>query len=716
MDADTTPSTRTAASFRERAVAVGSWVRTAEASIRRRAFPAALVTTGVLFALFWWRLTPTFNTNDDVHTMWIADGTFFHEPAEHLNITNVLIGRLMTFLYGLAPGINWYPYYLYAIHIVAFATITWVVLSDRRFRLFIHGPALAGFFVLFYFWAWMNLQFTSASLLLGVGALLLFATKAPLERIPVWLMVAGGAMLGLVSWIRMESFQGVAALSVPILAVTVRRVPWRRLMIFGGVVGIAFCFAVAFENLYYAGQEDWQAYREFNQVRGDLHATPRVEGLAARSDLLNEIGWSRNDVTMFRFWFFMDPDVYSTDALTTVRAGVRGQTNDLGDGIAEIRADKWTLPRLLFLGGLFVFAMVDGGWRRRALAVFTAGWVTALGAYLILTLRWPDRVNVPMIAFVGLVFLLVPVEADRKVPRRERTAPFRALRAAGIGVLLLTVLLAAPRGLRWHRDASGDNVDKLLALDVVVNGLHARDPDGVFVTEGPALRSQRLAVKHKTEIPLHMVHLGWQARSPAHTAHMAAHGITDVYEAIALREDVYFVAQTGNTPADLYETYMKEHYGWSGQLRPAGRFGFGQETAAYDLLVDYSYDEGGTVLVESLPDGRQRRIPVTDAVGAGALTAVPEPGTAGDLDGWAVDIATGRDAEYIVVMHGDALGHMFVTSQARREIATGLGLEQPNQRIGFGLRYTGSQPAPAGLRVFAVFGDGALELFPDTQA
>ena len=106
------------------------------------------------------------------------------------------ISVALPFLYDLAPGVGWYPYYLYLVHIVAFVTVLYVIFADKRFRLIPHGFATLGFFTLFYLWAWMNLQFTSASLLLGFAAVLLYAVRGPVASTPIWVMVIAGAMLG----------------------------------------------------------------------------------------------------------------------------------------------------------------------------------------------------------------------------------------------------------------------------------------------------------------------------------------------------------------------------------------------------------------------------------------------------------------------------------------------------------------------------------------
>jgi hypothetical protein len=246
--ADRTPTSRLLDTVQTLWKRVDGVLRAAERLITKRPLLVSAATTLTLFALFWWRLTPAFNTNDDVHLMWITDGTFFDEPEPHLLISNVLMGRMLVFFYDNWPSVGWYSLWLYALHLIAFTVFLYVTLSDRRFRLVIHGPAIIGFFTLFYLWAWMNLQFTSVSILLGVGAVMLYATKAHLATTRTWVLVAAGLMLGYVSLIRMESLQGVVGLAIPIGVFTFTRIPWRRQAVFAAVVIAVALLAIASED------------------------------------------------------------------------------------------------------------------------------------------------------------------------------------------------------------------------------------------------------------------------------------------------------------------------------------------------------------------------------------------------------------------------------------------------------------------------------------
>jgi hypothetical protein len=83
----------------------------------------------------------------------------------------------------------------------------------------------------------------------------------------------------------------------------------------------------------------------------------------------------------------------------------------------------------------------------------------------------------------------------------------------------------------------------------------------------------------------------------------------------------------------------------------------------------------------------------------------------GRISGWAVDPATGAVPELIVVMDDGRLAGLTLPSWPRRAVAEDIGLTPRNQRIGFDLAPRDSAGA-GDVRVFAVFGDRAIELVP----
>jgi hypothetical protein len=113
------------------------------------------------------------------------------------------------------------------------------------------------------------------------------------------------------------------------------------------------------QALYYAGDEDWAVFNEFNGARGKLHATPRLDQARTNQALLDGIGWSRADLDMFRLWFYMDESLYTAESLDAIAAATEFSAGPASRWIDPLFDQKWPQSRLVVLGLLFVTGM---GW------------------------------------------------------------------------------------------------------------------------------------------------------------------------------------------------------------------------------------------------------------------------------------------------------------------------------------------------------------------
>jgi hypothetical protein len=264
-------------------------------------------------------------------------------------------------------------------------------------------------------------------------------------------------------------------------------------------------------------------------------------------------------------------------------------------------------------------------------------------------------------------------------------------------------VISVGNGVRWILPWSDDNAAGHRQLNELLALLHGLDPDGVFVTWTGVLDMERInPLASPTSIDVDMIPLGWQERAPFHSDHIADLGIEDLYTAIATDPDVY-VASVRQQPNDhAFAAYVAEHYGYSGLLRPVTNLGPGGRVAVYDVLIHYAIGDG--MLVETMVGGSTRELPIDPAI-RGGLERVDRT----RVTGWAADPATGRTADLVVVIDGAGLRLLDLPGQPRPQLARELGLDA-TARIGFDVMARGVRLDPATTRVFAVFGDEAVEL------
>jgi len=684
-----------------RALAAGAMRAEHALAARPAAWAIRLALLYTVFALL--VLTPTFESNDDVGMMFIADGTFYGTPQPHLVFQHPVVGVVLATLYGWTTSVNWYAAWLYGLHAAALAVFLYLVFADTRTRLLARLVPLAGFGSVFITWMWLNLQFTAVAITVGAAGVLLFSSLGARARLPAAVPLLAGALVGVSAFVRWRSFQAVLLLAIPVLVAGARRIPWRRHAWFGATILVVVLSGGAFQTLYYAGDDAWHDYFEFNSVRGAIHSTERMTE-ARDPETLAALGWSRADYDMFRSWFYLDEDLYSTERLELlvdeVGLPLRHPTAvlDLADGL-----DRFV--RLAVLGGLLVAAWAVSDRRSGLVLAATTIWFIVVVTALAMAARLPDRIAVPMLAYLGMIYLIRPHAAfgDRYDP-----PPVWAGRAA-LGVVIATSLVAF--GVAWPRTAA-DSARWNRHNDAFIASMHELaevDPGGVFVSWGGSAGTLRVSPELAERVPVTLLPLGWHQRSPMHTGRLAELGIDDLYDAIATDERVYLTLAADEPEARWYVAYMAQHYGYTGFLRPTASVDVDGRLTVYDLLIaSYSVDDDRGVLVEVRGDGAQVELPIVRHGVAGTFSASPE----GRLVGWAVDIETLRPVDRIVVTRDGRLVEVLATAYLRPGEAAAHGLAE-DARIGFVLGdLDGAELAEA--RVFAVRSDSAVELIRGT--
>lgn len=685
------------------------WGQQTTARLRKRPLLAACLLAAAVVALSAGPLAPSLYMNDDVAMAARVDGSTLGTPVPHIVFSNVIIGLVLSSLHNLAglQSVPWYGIYLFTVHFTALAVIIYVVLSDRRPALGLRLLALAGWLAVFGLWMGTRITFTQVAFLLGAAGVFLYLARAPVPRTHWVTVAAAGTLLGAASLLRRHSVYAVMALSVVALLLAARRIPWRRQVLFAAVaLGIAL-FGWVFQAAYYAGAPEWQQYLSLNRARGGLDS-PAVRA-AIDEQVLEKVGWTENDLAMFRWWMFADPDVYAAEDFEEIHRAVGSPSLPLGEALHRLGAIVRTSTGSLGLAltvGLFAAVWTWGGSPTRWFAGLSLLSLIGAAAVLLFLAEFPDRVALPMLGFVALLLLAAP----------EVVAPELGVRPGGWGgavVLWLAALLSVAVSVAGLINAAVGADERRAAdrgLDQMLAGFTELDPDGVFVARGGALRTGRRSPWHAPVLPSPaLISLGWGQRSPVFDAQLAQAGIEDIYLAIGSREDVYFPLQEKRsaTIAGHYLTYLEEHYGFRGLMRPKAIQG---PYLIFDLAVDYEFDAQARVIIERRPDATQVVYPLDDRAMVGVVRLRALSGRL-RVRGWAADVGGGGPVDHIVVFDGERAVDVLVPTAAlddrARQQAERLGVVDCDP-LGFDLTMRNSSPAR--VRVFALSDGRATEL------
>jgi hypothetical protein len=300
------------------------------------------------------------------------------------------------------------------------------------------------------------------------------------------------------------------------------------------------------------------------------------------------------DFEMLQNWFYLDSSLYSTSTLKHLKNLFIEQEQRYREPDEQAKEDDYqqrlraTMRERLWhtfsdasaqsAGVMAAFALlliVPVGFQS-LLSLLATGLTVGCAAWYIhyqtLLRDAPERLTVPLVAFIGLAVLIfgASVHSSRNAASPSVTLRFAPLRLVGALALMLVVFMASVQsGERWQAisDETQRNSAELTtiadSLAPSSSKLYVIWADGFPLDYIAPLASSASLAWTKS---FHAVWLSWCQTMPSTTAMLKHFGIHNLYRAIAERDNVYVLFSVNQLRApDLmyhlrYQTYMDSHY------------------------------------------------------------------------------------------------------------------------------------------------------------
>jgi len=518
-------------------------------------FILSLIINIILFALFFCFISPHFQTNDDNAMMDIASGVRTGQPSEYLIFINVIVGKLLVFLYSAFTNINWYPSLFYFIHFVSITVIFYCLLVKNKNIYSISIYLLM--FSFFELYLLTNLQFTTTAFIVGASGLILFFTFLDIKGKGLYFAIAGSVILVIISsLIRKNVFYLVMGLSAVIfLFKFLEKKSW-KIPTFLIIVVMLFSLCNQFNENYYQKDENWASYMEYNNVRGKIHGYPGFTYSDINKNIYSDVGWSNNDVNMFRAWFFSDLELYSKEKLEYVLSNIKieREIKSIGTTIKKsfINLD---LKARWFTGFFLTIVILVGDKRKNKyiLSVFLAA--SLITIYLSYFGRLPDWIFFPIIFFINIVIAFFVCE--NKINLNTNVCKILNNIIMKITVLMICIALSSFMFVSTS-NSSKINEIKQEELEGVVEKINDRDK--IYISWGATGLTDKTILFYNPygKANFNKVPLGWSTHSPHYNKILNNYSIENLYKDIVEREDIFIIC-TGNE-IEMFEKFMYEHH------------------------------------------------------------------------------------------------------------------------------------------------------------
>lgn len=271
-----------------------------------------------------------YGTNDEVLFRLIAEKQFLaNDLSEYLVFINILLGRFLKGLYGLAPGWPWYDVLTQLTVAISAGVLFW---TARQIPGQLRRNVLTVALMVSVSVAAASPHFTqTAALASAAGLTLIFrVVLVPHEQMRPLGIVAGIALLVVGGLYRDAAAQLVLILSTPMLLLAVSRSVNRTRWM---VTCLALLAAVGlqlgakrYDTAAYAQHPEWASFWLQNGSRNQIVDFGQFAHAVCRRDLEKRVtaaDWSLNDLKMLRNFSFSNPQVFSAQRTSSLAQALR---------------------------------------------------------------------------------------------------------------------------------------------------------------------------------------------------------------------------------------------------------------------------------------------------------------------------------------------------------------------------------------------------------
>ena len=523
----------------------------------------AILINLLLFTIFFCSITPRYQTNDDNSMEAIASGNRTGQPSEYLIFINVLIGKILVFFYNNFLNINWYPVLFYLLHFLSMTVICYCLILKKGFAF-----GLAFFLLIFTFFELFmlaNLQYTTTASVTAISGVLLFLTHWDSKGYKLYIAMAASIFLFLFSALIRESMAYLLLLLFLVLLLfKFIKKPSLTIPIFIIIATILFASSYFYNIKYYQKDPQWKFYVQYNRLRSKILDYSQFSFNDETKDVYKTVGWSENDVKMYRSWFFNDLEIYSVEKLQYVVNNINDH-NGTGETFNELKKsfnsiDSKTKVFFLFFLIFLIPAMIKK--RNKYLLLILIPTIAA-SLYFSYAGRLPDRVFIPIIFYATIASI-----------HFTRPVDLTFLSNSGRKVLQIsTVIVCVAIAISVFATTSFTsriNSIKQKEFEITIDNM--KKEGGLYVRWGAVPLHDRKVFFYTPESlkGLKYIQQGWSMHSPIYNEILERYSIENIYLDIIERDDIYVLCS--KEQANIFKIFMKEHYSLAVKSNRISRF------------------------------------------------------------------------------------------------------------------------------------------------
>ena len=345
----------------------------------------------ILFMVMVLGLSPrAFRTNDDVGIMLDIRGGFA------VSFMSLILGRCLGLLYSIAPSFPFYGIFLYFMHACSLYLFIKAFSRLRRFT------AWFPFFLIAYLSLYarflMEVSYNNASFMIGINALMYCGSRLMEGERRTVVFMQSGLLFAFCFMVRKHALLGMLLFSAVIFAwiLIKEKRSWKGLAIF--FIPVMLIFSAERLMARYGVSETYKAFQKFNSLRGALHGSPILFRNRNNPRLLMANGWTKNDMTLFRYYYFPNERKFNETTMKNFfiekLPGRAIRPKDVISGTGRL-LDEYHIQFFL-LASILVLTVFLTRFKENTLILLNAVYISAGMLAMALVARFPSRIGDPL--------------------------------------------------------------------------------------------------------------------------------------------------------------------------------------------------------------------------------------------------------------------------------------------------------------------------------
>lgn len=498
---------------------------------------------------------PMFETCDDNYMAAIAYGAY-GEYESRIVCIHEFIGKLLKGLLTIFPSVPWYSVIQYVCLFAAFTAILFIFLSNEKneYRYIMSWI----FLITFGYECYVKIQFSKTAGVLTIAGILLLYEALRTKRIHFPSLIFGAVLSILGSLWRFNVFCMVlpiiGSIGVFIAVRYLKEKSYKDLIRFSSVFIVLFliCFGLKFYDIrVYESNEEWNDYITFEKARVQLldYGFPNYD---ENIQTYQELGISQNDLRLYRYWNYGDPDLFTIDrinALTDTKDKTVFSFNVVKEFFSQFPVRFLSYPYFtMFL--LILTVWIISGKRNLGTVLFAMLAALCIEIYFFYAGRYfISRIDVSV--FLGLcVVLILQTEISR----------FKCFNKYLVGALMGGLLLNTMSFL--NNTELPKSTKSIEQAQEVYNLIH-EDKGHFYAMENYTSDDLWTTAYSVWDMPPKGLNSncyivgGWRYNSPLSNKVKESYGVRNVYSDIVDNPNAYLM---NDKSIDSMLTYIQDHY------------------------------------------------------------------------------------------------------------------------------------------------------------